>query len=152
MLAIISDYVQSEGDAQPHLRRIAEVGFTHIHWCHNWTTDFIYSDHEILEIESWFKEFGLRLLSLLASHGKEKHWISQSEYQRLAGIDLVQNRIQITARLSGDVVIIRIPTTCPRETRASWKLQIRKSLDQLEPYARIRAICIALENMPGDDW
>ncbi len=152
MLAITSDYVQSVGDPQPYLKRIAEAGFTHIHWCHHWETDFLYSDYEIEEIGRWFKEYGLRLLNLYASHGNEKYWISKREYQRLAGIELVQNRIEMTARLGGDVVIIHIPTTGPLETRPAWLQQIRKSLDQLEPFATRRTVRIALENMPGDDF
>jgi sugar phosphate isomerase/epimerase len=31
-------------------------------------------------------------------------------------------------------------------------VQIRKSLDQLEPYARHHSVRIALENMHGDNW
>jgi sugar phosphate isomerase/epimerase len=152
ILAITSDYFQSEGDPFPYLKRIADAGFTHIHWCHHWATDFIYSDHEIEQIRQWLKEFDLRLLNLHASHGKEKYWVSQNEHQRLAGIELVENRIQMTARLGGDVLIIHIPSTSPPESRTSWLGQIRKSLDQLEPYARAHSVRIALENMDGDDW
>ena len=152
ILAITSDYFQSEGDPQPYLKRIAEAGFTHIHWCHHWASDFIYSDHEIEQIRQWFKKYDLRLLNLHASHGKEKYWVSQIEYQRLAGIELVENRIQMTARLGGDVLIIHIPTSRPPESRAACLVQIRKSLDQVEPYARHHSVRIALENMHGDDW
>ena len=152
ILAITSDYFQSEGDPYPYLKRIAEAGFTHIHWCHHWATDFIYSDHDIEQIRQWFKEFGLCLLNLHASHGKEKYWVSQNEYQRLAGVELVENRIQMIARLGGDVLIIHIPSTRPPESRAAWLVQIRKSLDMLEPYARHHSVRIALENMHGDDW
>jgi sugar phosphate isomerase/epimerase len=152
ILAITSDYFQSDGDPHPYLKRIAEAGFTHIHWCHHWATDFIYSDHEIEQIRQWFKECGLRLLNLHASHGKEKYWVSQNEYQRLAGIELVENRIQMTARLGGDVLIIHIPTTRLPESPASWLAQIRKSLDQVEPYAKHYSVQVALENMHGDNW
>ncbi len=152
MIAITTDYVQSEGDPRPYLKRIAEAGFSHIHWCHHWDTDFLYSQAEIDEIGLWLKEYGLRLLNLHASQGKEKYWISQLEYQRLAGIELVQNRIEMTARLGGDVVIIHIPTTEPFETRPLWLMQIRKSLDQLQPFAASRTVRLALENMPGDDF
>ena len=41
MLSITSDYFQSAGDALPYLQRIAEAGFTHVHWCHEWATDYI---------------------------------------------------------------------------------------------------------------
>jgi sugar phosphate isomerase/epimerase len=151
-LAITSDYFQSEGDPRPYLKRIAEAGFTHIHWCHHWATDFIYSEHEIEQIRQWFKEFGLCLLNLHASHGKEKYWVSQNEYQRLAGIELVENRIQMTAKLGGDVLIIHIPTARSLELPAALLAQIRKSLDQLELSARRYSVKIALENMQGDHW
>jgi sugar phosphate isomerase/epimerase len=112
----------------------------------------MYPDDEIEQIRQWFKEFGLRLLNLHASTGKDKYWVSQNEYQRMAGIELVKNRLQMTARLGGDVLIIHIPSTEPPESRAMWLVQIRKSLDQLEPYARHHSVRIALENMEGDDW
>jgi sugar phosphate isomerase/epimerase len=103
-------------------------------------------------VRKWFKDYGLRLLNLHASTGREKYWVSQNEYQRLAGIELVKNRIQMSARLGGDVLIIHIPSTKPPESRAEWLVQIRKSLDQLESYARQHLVRIALENMEGDDW
>ncbi len=152
MLAITSDYFQSEGDPQPYLKRIAEAGFTHIHWCHHWATDFLYSKPEVDQIERWLREYGLGLLNVHASHGKEKYWVSQTEYQRLAGIELVQNRIQMAARLGADVLIVHIPTTIPSYARAVWLVQIQKSLDELEPFARRHGIRLAVENMPGDDW
>jgi hypothetical protein len=36
MLAITSDYAKSTGCPEPHLRQIAEAGFSHVHWCHHW--------------------------------------------------------------------------------------------------------------------
>src|SRR4030066_2396333 len=152
MLAITSDYYRSIGDPRPSLKRIADAGFTHIHWCHHWNTDFLYSDHEIEEIKRWFKEYGLSLLNLHASHGNEKYWISHRNYQRLAGIGWVRNRIRMTAKLGGNVIILHIPTTEPKETRPPKLKQIRKSLDQLEPFARSHSMQIALENMTGDDF
>ena len=69
MLSITSDYFQSYGDPQPYLKRIADAGFTHVHWCHHWNTDFLYSQPEIHQISRWFKEYDLRLLNLHASCG-----------------------------------------------------------------------------------
>ena len=152
MLAITSDYIQSEGDPQPYLKRIAEAGFTHVHWCHHWYSDFIYTQSEIIQIRRWLKQYGLGLLNLHASHGNEKYWASPREYQRLAGIELVKNRIQMAARLGGEVIIIHIPTTAPLEARPAYLKQIRKSLDQLEAFSRNHSVRIALENMAGDDW
>jgi sugar phosphate isomerase/epimerase len=58
----------------------------------------------------------------------------------------------MTARLGGEVLIIHIPTTKPLESRPTWLRQIRKSLDQIELYAKSHSVRIALENMARDDW
>jgi sugar phosphate isomerase/epimerase len=152
MLAITSDYVQSLGDPQPYLRCIAEAGFSHLHWCHEWDTDRLYTREEIRQIGAWLKEYGLRLLNLHGSQGREKYWVSSVEAQRLAGIELVRNRLQMTARLGGEVVILHIPTFVPPEIRPEWLAHIRRSLDDIQPFARSHAVRVALENMDGDDF
>lgn len=152
MLSITSDYFQSTGDPQPYLRRIAEAGFTHVHWCHEWATDRIYTSDEIHLIKGWFQEYGLQLLNLHGSHGQEKHWFSQDENRRQAGIALVQNRIRMTATLGGEVIIMHIPSTAPAEERQGWLVQIRKSLDDLQPFSKSHAVRMALENMVADDF
>lgn len=96
MLAVNTDYVQGTGDPEPYLRRIAEAGFTHVHWCHQWCTDFLYTDPEIRQVQRWLTEFGLHLIDLHASHGVEKRWADLREYRRQAGMELLRNRIAMT--------------------------------------------------------
>lgn len=48
MLSMTTDYAQSTGDPSPHLRRIAHAGFSHVHWCHQWKTDFLYANCEVV--------------------------------------------------------------------------------------------------------
>jgi len=139
MLSITTDYAQDTGDPSPYLRRIAEAGFSHIHWCHQWNTDFLYSRWEIEQIQKWLDEYGLRLLDLHGSVGPEKNWASPEEYRRLAGVELVRNRIEMTARLAGDVVIMHVPADPD-------SAPVRRSLDELEPCARERNVRLALEN------
>lgn len=104
MLSITSDYASGTGSPEPYLKRIAGAGFSHVHWCHHWHSDFIYSDHEIDQIARWMGEYGVKLNDLHASAGIEKFWISAREYERLAGVELVKNRIHMAARLSSDVI------------------------------------------------
>ncbi|HGE72258.1 TPA: sugar phosphate isomerase/epimerase [Candidatus Poribacteria bacterium] len=139
MLSITTDYARDVGDPSPYLKRIGEAGFSHIHWCHQWNTDFLYSKWEIEQIEIWLKEFGLKLLDLHGSAGKEKAWASPWEYQRLSGVELVKNRIDMVAYLGADVVIMHVPADPD-------SIPIRKSLDELQPYARERNVRIAIEN------
>lgn len=147
MLAITTDYAKDTGCPEPYLKRIAEAGFTHIHWCHHWNTDFLYSDYEIEQISRWLQNYGLILNDLHASAGEEKYWLSCREYERMAGVELVRNRIRMAARLSSDVIIIHVPLEPQDATQNSafWSLLL-KSLDALEPYARRHGVRIAIEN------
>ena len=138
-LSMTTDYTTGDGDPSPYLKRIAEAGFTHIHWCHQWHTDFIYTEPEVAAIEGWLNDYGLKLLDLHGSSGTEKDWVSPVEYQRQAGVELTKDRIEMTARLGGDVVIMHI------RFEPDWD-PLWRSLDELRSFARQRGVRIAIEN------
>ena len=146
-LSMTTDYVTGLGSPAPYLRSIAAAGFTHVHWCHQWNTDFSYMQSEIDQIERWLREYGLTLLDLHGSAGVEKCWTSYVEYERLAGIELVANRLAMTARLGGGAVIMHIPTTPEDAEEASvyWSA-LRRSLDALAPISGATGVRIAIEN------
>ena len=146
-LSITTDYATGLGSPEPYLRRIAEAGFTHLHWCHQWNTDFLYGKPEIDQIARWLEEYGLRLLDLHGSAGVEKKWISATEYVRLAGVELVANRLEMTARLGGRVVIMHIPTApADADLAEEYWSALHRSLDALAPAARAAGVRIAIEN------
>ena len=147
MLSITTDYAESLGCPEPYLRDIAEAGFSHIHWCHQWNTDFLYSDCEVAQIAAWMRQYNLLLTDLHASVGPEKNWGSPREYERLAGIELVRNRIAMTERLGGDVIVMHLPGHLdePELADDAWD-RLRRSLDVLEPHARVHGVRIAVEN------
>ncbi len=147
-LAVTTDYAKDTGNPEPYLARIAKAGFSHVHWCHQWNTDFLYSRSETEQIGAWLNEHGLRLLDLHASAGVEKKWSSPREYERLAGVDLVVNRIEMTAALGGDVVVMHTGSPDPAAPQTFW-LQLGMSLADIEPFAARYGVRIALEN---GDW
>jgi sugar phosphate isomerase/epimerase len=151
MLSITTDYLTDHGDPEPILRQIAEAGFSHVHWCHHWDDDFIYADAEIEQIGRWLREYGLQLNDVHASEGQEKFWYSAKEYERLAGVELVKNRLDFAARLGGDAIVMHVsPPTQHPELRQFNELawtQLRKSLDALQPYALEQGVRIAIENL-----
>jgi len=106
MLSVTSDYVVSTGCPAPYLRAIAEAGFTHVHWCHEWCTDRVYAPDEIAQIGRWLKQFGLGVTDLHASAGVERRWGAPRDDVRRAGETLVVNRMEMAARLGTDVVIL----------------------------------------------
>ena len=146
-LSVTTDYATSTGNPGPYLRRIADAGFSHIHWCHQWNTDFLYSQWEIGQIDQWLREYGLRLLDLHASVGPEKSWSSTIEYERQSGVELVANRIDMAACLESDVIIMHTPGEPDDPAQRETYLDpLRRSLDELEPIARDRNVRIAIEN------
>ena len=153
-LSLTTDYAAvSTGSPEPYLQQIGAAGFSHTHWCHQWNTDFLYSRAEIAQIGKWLKQYGVQLLDLHASAGVEKGWAAAREYERRAGVELVKNRIEMTARLGADVIIMHIPMkfSSEEETRLR-RAQLRKSLDSLQPYARRHAVRIAIENGLPDSF
>ena len=61
-LAISTDFMGEQPELeqlQSILRKIADAGFTHIHWCHEWEGDYIYSSFEMQQIRKWMDEFSL---------------------------------------------------------------------------------------------
>jgi len=152
MLSMTTDYATDVGCPEPYLRRIADAGFTHVHWCHHWSSDFLYSRAEIEQIRRWMDDLDLGTTDLHGSAGHEKNWGSALEYERLAGVELVRNRIEMTARLSSDVVVMHLP---PRgdagdSPEAYWS-RVYRSLDELEPWARVHGVRIALENASSNE-
>jgi len=156
MLSMTTDYFTDTGCAEPYLRRIADAGFTHVHWCHEWCTDYAYPDDEVRQIEGWLGKCGLKLLDLHASAGMRegggsppvKDWASGTEESRCAGVELVRNRIEMAARLGGDVIIMHVPKSLTADALAASP--VRRSLDELQPLAAKAGVRIAIENMAND--
>jgi sugar phosphate isomerase/epimerase len=152
-VSMTTDYVTYLGDPEPYLRRIASAGFTHIHWCHQWNTGHIYSEGEIGQVEIRLKEFGLRLLDLHGPHGTGRGWGSTSEVERAAAVELIRNRIDMTARLSGRAVVIHLPPGHGRgEDFERAEAALHGSLDEIEAHAAGTGVRIALENMEDDSF
>ncbi len=153
MPSIATDYLLDRGDPSPFLRHIAEAGFRHIHWCHHWSGDMLYSRHEVAQIKRWLDAYGLTMLDLHGSAGLEKAWMSPEEYRRRAGVELVENRLTMTAELGGDAVVMHLPAL-GNPPEGQWD-QVRRSLDELQPIAANCGVRIALENYASnqpEDW
>lgn len=150
--AMATDYKYPRRELKTALKNIAETGFINIHWCYEWCGDYSYSIEEIRQIKKYLKTYGLKLLDTHGSDGKHKCWFSKIEDERKAGVKLVKNRIDLTAELGGDAIVMHIPTGIPYKPPIENLTSLRKSLDELEPYAFKNNIKIAIENMPEDNF
>ena len=146
-ISISSDYFKGTGNPEQYLKKISEAGFTHIMWCHEWYTDYIYPESEINKIMKWLKQYNLKVLDLHASEGKENHWNSKNESSRIIGIELVKNRIYMANKLSCKVIILHFKhePINEYEKQEYWDI-LHKSLNELKPYAEKHNVKIALEN------
>lgn len=154
-LSIATDFNGSTGCPLASLKAIAEAGFTHLHWCHQWCTDFLYGKHELAQIKEWLNEFGLTLLDIHGSQGREKCWsAADHEYRRKAGVELVLNRARMLRELEGEgVLMMHMPMilsgTADEERPAILKQfeALCRSLDELAPELERLHVSIAFENM-----
>lgn len=144
----LNDWYTGIGNPEISLRNAAEAGFTHVHWCHHWSGDFLYTEPEISHINKLLDKYDLQVADVHGSEGREKFWYSPQEYARIAGVELVKNRIDFAARFGGDAVVMHAyPLPLEAETRELVWTQLRKTLDQLQPYAIERNVKIAIENL-----
>jgi sugar phosphate isomerase/epimerase len=150
-LSINTDFVSDKGYPFGVFRQIAEAGFTHIHWGHQWNTDFIYTESEIAEIKKQLRIFSLSLSDTHASSGVEKCWYSPVEYERISGVDLIKNRIYMTAVLGGDAVVLHPFVVYDSLSLPEYRKQGLKSLEEIESFARCCGVKIALENLFQSD-
>lgn len=158
-IALNTDYLEGTGKPEKYLQMMAEAGFTHVHWCHHWNTDFMYGLSEINQYKKVFKCLGLTLLDIHGSSGQEKCWYSTDEYQRKAGVELTINRMQMLAEMEGEGVLMMHPPYYNEfYDEATKKLiparieAMMRTLDDLIPAMEDYNVKIALENLPADTF
>lgn len=157
-IAINTDFLGGTRSPEARLKAIAEAGFTHLHWCHQWNTDFFYSTSELKQYARWFQDFGLQLLDIHGSAGQEKGWYSTVEYEREAGVELVINRIIMLHELGGTgSLMMHIPAFADREGFERGAVMprfdaLKRSLDELIPVLEKYSVRIAVENGFSDTF
>lgn len=150
LLSINSDFVISDDDPYPHLKAIAQSGFPSVHWCHHWGDDFVYDPAEIARSVSMVRKLGLIVSDLHASSGREKRWTSPDEEVRLAGVELVKNRIDLAAALGAKAIVMHLPgEKVSAHPHPVWKDCFARSMETLAPLLERAGIALALENLFG---
>ena len=171
-LAIATDFMGEKPELEQIrflMKQISDAGFTHIHWCHEWEGDYIYSSFEMLQIKEWMEEFNLKIKALHASKGTPRNvnirrehfrrdYTSDWEYNRWAGVELIKNRVDMAACLSAHEIVLHLypphfTIQEKPETKENFYACVYKSLDELMPYCLDKNVKICMENlfdMPGE--
>ena len=140
------------------LRKIARAGFSHVHWGHEGGGYYLYSVHEMLRIREWCDEFALCVKGLHASGGEKysdlKDYTSPDDFTRLAGVELLRNRVDLAHILNAEAIVIHLVPSWQRIEQEEGYLDgflrpVLRSFDELEPYCKTRKIKICVENHSG---
>lgn len=158
------------------LKDIAQAGFSHIHWCHEWDGDYMYSKAEMEQIREWMAELGLQAKGVHATEGCKRNrdvpnrfhyryrpqnrrdYTSENEYNRRAGVELVRNRIELAYTLGTDAIVLHMQlpykSFVKEKFQETYYRQVYKSFDELEEPCREMGVRICVENMIGtpDEW
>lgn len=174
--SINTDYLNDKHDwfeIERQIRNIAEAGFTHVQWIHDWYGEYLYSPSEMLQARDVLREYNLTAHTLHGSEGGERgfydqgRWIpmpqircttirkdytSTNRYLRLAGVDLIKNRIDLCSRIGADTLVLhmQLPYGMFRENprdKADYYAAVYRSFDELEEYAKASGVRIAQENL-----
>ena len=154
-------------DIESCLREIAEAGISHVHWCFEWTGDYIYSKAEMYQIREWMEKYGLKAKSLHASNGSNFGWCdghyrkdytSDTEFNRIAGRELIENRVELAQIIGATEIVLHmylpfLDFQNEPETKEVFYRQAFRSLDELEPFCKERNVRICIENLfeaPGE--
>lgn len=176
MVAINTDYkndISSIEAIEEQLSNIAKAGFSHIQWVHDWEGEYMYSPIELVQIKELVDKYGFKLKGIHATEGgtrarnvegvftfvnryrnheNRKDYTSLNEYTRLAGVELLKNRVDLAVAIGAKEIVLhmQMPYMELRESKefyeAYWS-QTFKSLDELQEYCKDKGVKVAMENM-----
>lgn len=152
-ISMTSDFRGSRGvSPEGPLSEIADAGFGYVHWCHEWNTDHNYTPEEVAAIDRTLYQFNLRLLDTHGSDGKgtwqEAKWIAGKQEEQTLGVQLVQNRLKMTADLGGRAVVMHVPAAPGEEgLRLQFYDRLHRAFDRLTTEAISSGVMIAFENL-----
>ncbi|MDR0558436.1 MAG: sugar phosphate isomerase/epimerase [Treponema sp.] len=157
------------------LENIAKAGFTHIQWIHDWQGEYMYSRSEMYFIRDLLRGLGLVCHTLHASEGGvrtvknsdgagkfrnryrlltdiRKDYTSTVEFIRLAGVELIRNRIDLCSLVGASAMVLhmQLPWKMFEENeddKKEYYAQAYKSLDELKGYSKNAGVKIAFENL-----
>ena len=112
----------------------------------------------MLQIKEWCDELGLSVKGVHATMGEKnsdlKDYTSLNDYNRLAGVELVKNRVDLAYILNTDAIVLHLGMPWERIAKEPDCLDtvlrpVYSSFDELEPYCKNRHIKLCLENGGG---
>lgn len=175
-VALASDfgiYELSPESMDCQMGKLAKAGITHVHWAHDWDFEYMYSQWEMQQIKELLCKHGLQCKGVHATEGNtrcrviegiprfvnrtrmldsRKDFTSPHELNRLSGVELVLNRVDLAHMLGAEEIVLHMVLpyedfeNIPGFKETYWQ-QAYKSFDQMQPYCLAKGVRIAIENM-----
>ena len=173
MVAINTDYKNDTPTIETmeeDLKNIADAGFSHVHWGYDWRGEYIYTDIEMVQIKKMLDDYSLKMKGIHATEGgmhypptyakhifgyrynNRKDYTSLNEYTRLAGVELIKNRVDLAYVVGSKEIVLHmelpyIELRKNEDYKKKYWQQVFKSFDELKTYCKIRNVKIAVENL-----
>lgn len=175
-LSLATDYGICENSPEnmdEQIEKLAKAGITHVHWAYDWDFEYLYSKWEMIQIKEILDKHHMKVKGVHATEGNtrcrvingspvflnrqrmrdnRKDITSPCEYNRLAGIELVLNRVDLAQMVGAEEIILHL--VVPYEdfenipgAKERWYEQAFKSFDEMKSYCLAKGIRIAIENM-----
>ena len=130
--SVNSDYnndLHNWAEIERQVTNIAKAGFTHTQWIHDWEGEYLYSASEMFQVRDLLRGVGVRAHSIHASEGGRrtirvngrqvfrnrtrladirKDYTSLNEYTRLAGVELLKNRVDLCSHIGASVMVLHM--------------------------------------------
>lgn len=161
------------GAIEHQIKCISEAGFSHTQWIHDWEGEYIYSKSEMLQARDILNYYGINAHSIHATEGGyrckmisgkrvpmirerctriRKDYTNSNEYLREAGVDLLKNRIDLCTYIGAHVMVLHMQLPFGMFERSKSDMedyyrQVYKSFDEIQNYAKMSGVKIALENL-----
>lgn len=155
------------------IKMIAKAGFTNVQWIHDWEGEYLYSKSEMYQARDILRFYGLEANTIHATEGGIRHKIvngksvpiakercssarkdytSSNEYIRLAGVDLLKNRIELCSYIGAKAMVLHMQLPYgifekSKEDMEDYYKQVYKSFDEIQEFAKAAGVKIALENL-----
>ncbi len=151
-------------EIEHQMKCLAEAGFTHTSWMHDWDGEYLYSPSEMLYARDLLKHYGIKSHTCHGTEGgirnknqgescmcTRKDFTNSNLYIREAGVDLVKNRIDFCTHIGAEVLVLHMSIPFRvfqrnQDAMEEYYRQVYCSFDKIQPYAKDAGVKIALEN------
>ena len=127
-------------------------GFEYLHWCDDWANDKKYTRSEMTSYRDILNQVGMICQDVHGTATKRYSIDTSDPDDHKVYIKLLKNRIEFTAFIGGDSVVVHPPNYEPPNLEQRLQRSL-EAIDAVRDSCIEHEVIIAIENCsPGDEW